>query len=382
MHPLHELSLADLRRRTSVKWTLHEPDVIPAFVAEMDVALAEPVARALSDAIALGDTGYPQPQVYAEALASFAADRWGWVLDPDRTLDVADVMVGLEEVLRLQDAPDAPVILNPPVYQPFYDAIAHVGRQRVEVPLGVDGRLDLDALADAFARHPGAAYLLCSPHNPTATVHTHEELSTVARLAAEHGVRVVVDEIHAPLAPVTGEPDAFVPYLAVDGTDDAYAVLSASKAFNLAGMKAAVVVGGAATDDELGAALEIVRHGPSHLGTIAHVAALTYGRDWLDAVRADIAANRSLLLDLLARGLPRASMVAGPGTYTAWLDLRGYDAGDDPATVLLERGRVAATSGLTFGGSSRVGDGHVRLTVATPPDVLREIVDRLVSALV
>lgn len=381
MHPLRELTLEDLRRRTSIKWTMHPPDVLPAFVAEMDVPLAEPVARALTEAVALGDTGYPRPRVYAEALASFAADRWGWHLDPDRTLDVADVMVGIEEVLRLHAAPDAPVILNPPVYQPFYDAVAHVGRRRVEVPLRADGRLDLDALASAFARHPGAAYLLCSPHNPTATVHTRDELATVARLAAEHGVRVVVDEIHAPLAPVAGEPDAFVPYLSVDGTADAYAVLSASKAFNLAGMKAAVVVGGAATDAERATALEIVSHGPSHLGTLAHVAALTHARDWLDALRADVAANRALLHALLAEHLPRARVLAGPGTYTAWLDLRDHDLGPDPAAALLERGRVAPASGIAFGGSSGVGDGHVRLTYATPPELLTEVVVRMARVL-
>lgn len=382
MHPLHELTLADLRRRTSIKWTMHHPDVIPMFVAEMDVPLAEPVARALTDAVARGDTGYPQPRVYAEALADFAADRWGWTgLDPARTLAVADVMVGIEEVLRLTGGADVPVVVNPPVYQPFFDAVGHVGRPLVEVPLGDDGHLDLDALAATFAQHPGATYLLCSPHNPTAVVHTTEELDTVARLAREHRVRVVVDEIHAPLAPVSTDDDAFVPYLSVDGTGDAYAVLSASKAFNLAGAKAAVVAGGTATTDEIASVPEIVSHGPSHLGTIAHVAALTHGRPWLDALRADVAENRALLGDLAAEHLPRAGLLAGPGTYTAWLDLRAYDLGDDPAAVLLERAGVALASGLAFGGASGVGDGRARLTYATPPDVLREAVERVGAVL-
>lgn len=382
MHPLRELSLADLRRRTSIKWRMHDPDVIPMFVAEMDVPLAEPVARSLADAVALGDTGYPQPRVYAEALASFAADRWGWHgLDPDATLDVADVMVGVEEVLRLTGDRDVPVVLNPPVYPPFFDAVRHVGRPVVEVPLADDGRLDLAGLAEAFAEHPGATYLLCSPHNPTAVVHSHDELATVARLAAEHRVRVVVDEIHAPLAPVDADAGAFVPYLSVDGTDDAYAVLSASKAFNLAGLKAAVVVGGAATGAERASVLEIVSHGPSHVGTIAHVAALTDGREWLDALQADVAANRALLQELVAAHLPGARAIAGPGTYTAWLDLRALDLGPDPAAVLLERARVALAPGPTFGGGSRVGDGFARLTYATPPDVLREALDRLGRAL-
>lgn len=382
MHPLHELTLADLRRRTSIKWTMHDPDVIPMFVAEMDVPLAEPVARALTDAVTRGDTGYPQPRVYAEALADFAAARWDWTgLDPARTLAVADVMVGIEEVLRLTGAADVPVIVNPPVYQPFFDAVGHVGRPLVEVPLGDDGRLDLGALAATFAQHPGATYLMCSPHNPTAVVHTAEELGTVARLAHEQRVRVVVDEIHAPLAAVSADADAFVPYLSVDGTDDAYAVLSASKAFNLAGAKAAVVAGGAATADEIASVPEIVSHGPSHLGTIAHVAALTDGRPWLDALRADVAGNRALLGDLVAEHLPRARILAGPGTYTAWLDLRPYDLGDDPAATLLASARVALAPGLAFGGSSGVGDGRARLTYATPPDVLREAVERLGAVL-
>lgn len=385
MHPLHELTLDDLRRRTSVKWRLHAPDVIPLFVAEMDVPLAEPVERALVDAVRTGDTGYPAGHVYAEAFADFAADRWGWTgLDPARALDVADVMVGIEEVLRLTGGPGDPVVVTPPVYEPFFDAVGHVGRELVEVPLGADGRLDLDALAETFASLAGrATYLLCSPHNPTATVHTAEELATVARLAAEHRVRVVVDEIHAPLAPLPGPSAAegFVPYLSVEGTDDAYAVLSASKAFNLAGAKSAVVVGGSATDEERARVREIVSHGPSHLGTIAHVAALTHARDWLDALQADLAQNRALLASLVAERLPGVGLTAGPGTYLAWLDLRSTGLGADPAAVLLEHARVALGRGPAFGGESRSGDGYARLAYATPPDVLTEVVDRMAAAL-
>ncbi len=381
MHPLHELTLADLRRRTSMKWRRFDADVVPMFVAEMDVVPPEAVTRALQDAVALGDTGYPAGRAYAEALAAFAADRWGWDgLDVARTLDVADVMVGVEEVLRLVGDRDDPVVLDPPVYPPFFDAVAHVGRPLVEVPLGADGRLDLDALADAFARAAAGGrrptYLLCSPHNPTSTVHTADELAAVARLAADHGVRVVVDEIHAPLA-----GPGFVPYLSIDGTDDAYTVLSASKAFNLAGVKAAVVVGGAATGAELASVPEIVTHGPSHLGTIAHVAALRDGRAWLDALVADLAEQRERLVGALGSALPDARVLAGPGSYLAWLDLRAYDVGADPAAVVLERGRVALGPGPDFGGTSRVGDGHVRIAYATPPAVLDEAVARIASSL-
>lgn len=376
MHPLHELTLTDLRRRTSTKWTAYPSDVLPLWVAEMDVRPAESVQKALSDAVVLGDTGYPGGHAYAESFASFAADRWGWDgLAVERTADVADVMVGLVEMIRLVSDPGDPVVVNPPVYPPFFGFIQHAGRSIVDAPLGPDGRLDLEVLGMTFERATfggrRVTYLLCSPQNPTSVVHTRAELEAVARLAAEYRVRVIVDEIHAPIA----GPE-FVPYLSVDGTDDAFAVLSASKAWNLAGVKAAVAVGGASTADELAALPEIVSHGPSHLGVIAGTAALDGGRDWLDALRVDLDGNRSLLVKALADRLPDVRWDAGPGTYLAWLDCRELGLGDDPAAVFLERGKVALLSGLDFGH----GAGFARLNFATTPEILDEAVTRMALA--
>lgn len=386
MHPLRDLTLAELRTRTSVKWRLHDPDVLPLWVAEMDVRLAEPVQRAMVDAVTAGDTGYPGDLGgagggrYAEALAGFAEATWGWAgLEPARTTLAADVMVGVAGVVRLvSDAGDA-VVVNPPVYPPFFGFVQHAGRVVVEAPLGEDGRLDLEGLGTAFERAAfggrRVTYLLCSPHNPTGVVHTREELEAVARLAAEHRVRVVVDEIHSPVA----GPD-FVPYLSVDGSDDAYAVLAASKAWNIAGARAALVVGGPATAEELAGFPEIVSHGPSHLGILGAVAALTDGREWLTALRADLVENRALLRSLLAQHLPGIRAQIGPGTYLAWLDCRDLDLGDDPAATFLERGRVAFNSGLDFQGSSSRGVGHLRLNYATTPEILTEAVQRMAAA--
>lgn len=377
MHPLRELSLDDLRRRRSLKWTAYEPDVLPLWVAEMDVRPAPAVAEALAEAVALGDTGYPQDgPVYAEALASFAADRWGWDgLDVQRTALVGDVMTGLVEMIRLVSDPGDPVVVNPPVYPPFFGFVQHAGRSIVEAPLGPDGRLDLDALGTAFERAAfggrRVTYLLCSPQNPTSVIHTREKLAGVARLAAEHRVRVVVDEIHAPVA----GPE-FVPYLSIDGTDDAYTVFSASKAWNLAGMKAAVAAGGPATTDELASLPYVVGHGPNHFGVVAGVAALDGGREWLDGLHADLAENRDLLQKALADRLPQVRWNPEPGTYLAWLDCRELGLGDDPAAVFLEKGRVALTSGLDFGR----GEGFARLNLATTPEIIDEAVTRMAAA--
>ena len=323
------------------------PDVLPAWVAEMDVPVAEPVAQALADAVAVGDTGYPWGTTYAEALVEFAAARWGWTFDLGHSAIVPDVMLGIVERV-------------------------------VEAPLTAQHRIDLAALDAAFGQATAAerlaAYLLCSPHNPTGTVHSGEELTAVAELASRHGVRVVADEIHAPI--VYGEA-VHLPYLSLPGTEGAFALLSASKAWNLAGLKAAVAVAGPAAAADLARMPEEVSHGPSHLGVIAHSAALRHGGEWLHSLLAGLDANRRLLGELVAAYLPSVRYRRPQATYLAWLDCRALGLGQDPATVFLERGRVALSSGPSFGTG---GAGHVRLNFATSQELLTEAVRRIASA--
>ncbi|MFJ5036720.1 MalY/PatB family protein [Streptomyces parvulus] len=379
-NPLHALTLDQLRRRTSMKWRTHPADVLPLWVAEMDVPLAPAVVRAVTGAMELGDTGYPAGTGYAEALADFAGKRWGWDdLAVERTAIVPDVMLGVVEMLKLVTEPGDAVVVNPPVYPPFYQFVTHLDRRVVEAPLGPDLRLDLAALEEAFRRALSgggrAAYLLCSPHNPTGTVHTAGELAAVAALAERHGVRVVADEIHAPV--VTGDT-RFTPYLAVPGAERGLALMSASKGWNLAGLKAALALAGPGAADDLARMPEEVSHGPSHVGVLAHTAALRDGTDWLDAVLAGLDENRRLLTGVLAEHLPGVVHRAGEATYLAWLDCRALGLGDDPAQVFLDRGRVALSSGIPFGSG---GAGHVRLNLATSPEVITEAVHRMRAAL-
>lgn len=391
-NPMERLSIDELRARSSLKWQAHPADVLPLWVAEMDVLLAEPVERALVQAVRAGDTGYPAGTGYAEALSAFAKERWGWDgLAVERTTLVPDVMMGIVEVLRLVSRPGDAVVVNSPVYPPFYTFVDHMDRHVVEAPLGTDHRIDLAALDRAFAEATGdgargAAYLLCNPHNPTGTVHTAAELEAVATLAKEHGVRLVVDEIHAPIM-MPGH--RFTPYLSVPGGDSAISLMSASKAWNLAGLKAAVAIAGPGSADDLARMPEEVGHGPSHLGIIAHTAALREGGGWLDAMIAGVDANRRLLGDLLAEHLPGVGYRAPEGTYLAWLDCRGLGLDDPdeaeaapglvtlsvgPAAFFLEHARVALSAGAAFGTG---GAGHVRLNLATSAEVLSESVRRM-----
>ncbi|MGW0706324.1 MalY/PatB family protein [Streptomyces sp. NPDC002643] len=399
--PLRELSLERLRRRTSMKWRTYPADVLPLWVAEMDVALAEPVARAITDAVALGDTGYPAGTAYAEALAGFARERWGWDgLVVERTAIVPDVMLGVVEMIKLVSGPGDPVIVNSPVYTPFYQFVENMDRRVVEAPLGPDGRIDFAVLEGAFERAGGArvrperdgdartrreyaggassrpVYLLCSPHNPTGTLHTAAELTEVARLSRAYGVRVVADEIHAP---IVASGAAFVPYLSVPGGEGGLSLMSASKAWNLAGLKAAVAIAGPESAEDLARLPEEVGHGPSHVGVIAHTAALREGGAWLDALLAGLDDNRRLLSALLAERLPAVRYTPAEATYLAWLDCRELGLGEDPAAVFLDRGRVALNSGPSFGTG---GAGFVRMNLATSPELITEGVRRMAAALV
>jgi cystathionine beta-lyase len=394
MEPILGTTLDELRRRTSVKWRAYDPDVLPLWVAEMDVRPCPSVVDAVTTAMHAGDTGYPAEidaasastsgdgtssgTGYVDSLAGFVRRRWGWDLPTTQTMLVPDVMIGVSEMLRvLTDAGDA-VVVNPPVYPPFYGFIDLVERRVVEAPLGADHRLDLDALAQAFstARQGGrrAAYLLCHPHNPTGTVHTAEELAAVAALAREHGVRVVVDEIHAPLV---YDDARHTPYLAVPGAEEGIAVYSATKGWNLAGLKAGLAVAGDGAVEDLRRVSEMVTHGASHLGVIAHAAAFSAGEPWLDALLGELDSNRHLLAGLLAEKLPEVGYRVPQATYLAWLDCRALGLGDDPAEAFRERGRVALNSGPEFGTG---GAGHVRLNLATSPEILNEAVDRMAAS--
>ncbi|MGB9013639.1 MAG: aminotransferase class I/II-fold pyridoxal phosphate-dependent enzyme [Aeromicrobium sp.] len=369
-HPLRDLPIERLRERTSVKWGWYGSDVLPLWVAEMDAHPIPAVVEAVDQAMRSGNSGYPTSvREYAESFACFAADRWTWTVPVDQAAMVADVMTGVSEAIALVSEPGDTVIVNPPVYPPFFGFIEHIGRLALQAPLGADGRLDLAAVEDAYrAAGRGAVHLLSNPHNPTSVVHTRKELADVAALAHEHGITVVVDEIHAPLV-----ESGFVPYLTLDGTDDAIVVSSASKGFNLAGLKSAIMVGG--QESRLPHLHEMVSHGPSHVAMIAHVAAFSQGSTWLDGLHADLAENRQQLADGVEK-IPGVLWNQESGTYLAWLDLRALGLGDDPAAAILEQSGVALNSGLPFGAG---GAGHARLNYATTPEILAEALGRLSS---
>lgn len=374
LEPFETYSLEQLRTRTSVKWRAFEPDVLPLWVAEMDAPPVPSVVEAVERALRAGDLGYPATDdSYAASLAAVGARRWGWAPDPALVVPCADVLAGVRESLLALTAPGDAVLLPTPVYHPLVDMPAAIGRRLVTCALTDEGRLDLAAI-EAGMREPGVrVLLLCSPHNPTGVVHTRDELAAVAALAEAAGVAVVVDEIHALLV---GPGAVFTPWLAV--SEKGVVVTSASKAYNMAAIKAAAVVAGPGSADVLERLPEILRWTASSIGVLAHRAAWDGGDAWIDAVNANIAANVAFLSGLLAERAPSVGYRGQEATYLAWLDLRASGLGDDPSVVLRERGRVALNPGPEFGPG---GEGFVRLNLATSRAILTEAVDRLASCL-
>lgn len=367
---------AELRRtRTSVKWRVFGPDVLPVWVAEMDSAPCPPVLEAVTAALQRGDTGYAWTSEYADAVAGFAAQRWGWSPDPATMASVPDVMIGIEELLHRHVPRERAVVVSPPVYDSFYGFIASVGRRLVTAPLDAAHRLDFEALDRAFVEAgPGSAYLLCNPQNPTGTVHTAAELVELATLADAHGILVISDEIHAPLV----QPGAtYTPYVSLPEAARGVALVSGSKAWNLAGLKAALAVPGGEARTRLTDLHEVVNHGANHLGVIAQTAAYTRGVAWLDQLLGEIAARRAYVEELLAEHLPQVRATPASATYLAWLDCRAL-GDEDPAGTFRERGKVALSPGFAY--DPEGGAGWARLNIATSEEVLAEAVRRMAAA--
>lgn len=364
----------ELLARRSEKWCGHTPGVLSSTIAEMDFPLAAPVARALRVAIDRDDLGYApaNPLRLADAFAQFARRRLSWRVDPGQVTLVPDVMVGLIELCRVLAAPGERVAFATPAYPPFFPELAHPDRELVQLPIRADRSLDPNALERALAA--GVRVLvLPTPHNPTGHVYRRHELERIADICHAHGAWVLADEIWAALVL---DGCTHTPWLEVSDAarERGIALTSASKAFNVAAGKTALVV--TASDR----AHDAVRHVPSltdHaglLGVIAAEAAFTEGDEWLDAVLRRLTANRTLLGERLAAELPDIDWTPPDATYLAWLDCRRLGLGDDPAAAFLTHGRVALSPGLDYGPA---GAGFVRLNFGTSPEHLIDIVQRM-----
>ena len=376
-------TVATLRARGSFKWTAPGPDGFGAAVAEMDFGAAPAILDALASLSDTANFGY-LPRYLADELAAACAEfqkrRFGWDVDPAQVHHVPDVIKALEIAITRFSRPGSPVILPTPAYMPFLTVPGFLGREIIQVRmLDRDGsfRFDLEAIEDAF-RAGGHLLIFCNPYNTLGRVFTREEMTRLAEVVGRHGGRVFADEIHAPLV----YPGLrHVPYASTSDAAAGHALTatSASKAWNLPGLKCAEVILTNEPDrqtwEEMGV---FAAHGASNPGVVANIAAFRQGEAWLDDVLAYLDDSRHLLADLLGRHLPQLRYRPPEGTYLAWLDCTAMDLPASPGELVTERAHVTVIDGPACGDG---GAGSFRLNFATPHPVLAEIVERIAAVL-
>lgn len=375
-----------LRRMGRAKWTLGS-DRFGAAVAEMDFAPAREVVSALRSAVDRGDLGYPHQaaiETAAEASRQWLLDQYNWAVERQDVVTIGGLVHALEAYFHFFAGAKKDVIVPTPSYPPFLHVPTELGWNVIESPMQcVDGRwrLDLDDIERAFACGAGTL-ILCNPHNPTGTVFTRAELTSLSNIVEAHGGRVFSDEIHGPLTyskSATGEDQRHVPYASVTDAAAGHAMtgVSATKGWNIGGINAAHVIVAErdrATAQRLNALLS---HSASTPGLWATTAAYSAGRSWLENLLIYLDENRRQLEDLIRGTLPGVGYRIPDASYLAWIDFRQTEWADRPALHISQRARVALMEGADFGSPGR---GFVRLNFATPYPVLEEIITAISGA--
>ncbi len=376
-------TVATLRARGSFKWSAPGPDGFGAAVAEMDFGAAPPILDALAALSGTANFGYLPPLLADDlgaACAEFQKRRFGWDVDPALIHPVPDVLKAFEIAITRFSRPGSPVILPTPAYMPFLTVPGFLGREIIQVRMrDQDGffTFDLDAIEDAF-RAGGHLLIFCNPCNPLGRVFAREEMTQLTEVVDRHGGRVFADEIHAPLV-YPGQ--RHIPYAS---TSDAAAshtltATSASKAWNLPGLKCAEVILTNEPDrqawEEMGF---FASHGASNPGVVANIAAFRHGEAWLEDVLAYLDDSRHLLARLLGRHLPDVRYRPPDGTYLAWLDCTSMDLPGSPGALVTDRAHVTVIDGPACGAG---GAGSLRLNFATPQPVLTEMVEHIAAVL-
>lgn len=381
-------SLSELRTHHSEKWRGFSSEVLPLPVAEMDYPIADPIKKLLHQMVDQSDTGYlgPIPEMGVN-FAKFAQNRWGWKVDPLQVHIGTDVGVAVVELLRIFTVPGDAILISSPVYQNFHTWINETKITAVDVPFvqtTKESTVDVNPWEIDWAGIEKAyttgikVHLLCSPHNPLGFVYTEEDLKKIADLAAKHKVIVISDEIHAPL---TFKEKKFVPFLAVSENARKYGicVTAASKGWNIAGLKCAIIVTDGDEMNEKMKELPYALHFRASLfGAFASALAFAEGEPWLDTVMNNLDENRFLIKNLLDAQLPSVGYHLPHNGYLAWLDLAALNLGEDPSVKLLEVGKVAFNPGRIY---SPFSSQYVRLNFATSPAIISEAIDRIAASI-
>jgi cysteine-S-conjugate beta-lyase len=379
-----ELTEATLRSRRGNKWHLHPQDVIPAFVADMDFAVAAPIQAALARLVSERDLGYANREgdnTIAAAYVRYLRRRFGIETDAALIQPVGDLVQGTFAAVLAFSEPDDGVILHVPNYPPFREAITVTGRRLLPLTMHDTGKghaFDPDEmrrLVDARTR----IILLCNPQNPTGRVFSREELRAIADLAIERDLIVVSDEIHCDLVYPGREHIPFIS-LGPDVAARTITLNSATKSYNIPGLRCALMHFGNA---ELLARFHKriparLTGQPGVTGVDATIAAWDHARPWLDAVLPYLDKARHHVKEVLAAEIPEIRCHVPEATYLMWLDCRALSLQSPTAfEFFLEKAKIGFSAGETF---EPAATQFVRMNFATSRKILDEILGRMIGA--
>jgi cystathionine beta-lyase len=376
-----DFDVTTLRARRTNKWHKFPPEVLPAWVADMDFGVAPSIIAALTRLTQNQEYGYAQRDgTLAAAFVRRMQQRFDWHTDPADIVAIGDlVQASFSSVMAFSEPGDA-VLLQLPSYPPFMRAIEDTERRLIANPMRNDGtRWVLDLAAYEAAPDPRTRVLIfCHPQNPTGRAFGRAELEEVATFAIRHDLVVVSDEIHADIV----YPDnTHIPLASLHPEIAArtITITSATKSFNIPALRCAVMhFGTPALKERFFSRIPARLLGsPGVTGVDATVAAWDDGQPWLDEILAHLQANRDWLVRTVAAELPGVTMRVPEATYLAWLDCRALELQCSAGQFFLERASVGLNFGETFGAQY---DGFARLNFATPAPILRQIVTRMAEA--
>lgn len=372
----------DRRNTDSVKWGLFEEDVLPLWVADMDFTSPPAVIEALHQRVAHGVFGYALDfKELKELVVARMELLYGWKITPDDILLAPEVVSGFNLTCQAVTQPGESILLQPPVYPPFFEAPVKAGARAVynNIQPGADGnyRVDLDAFSSAVETDT-RALLLCNPHNPLGRVFSREELSGMAECCLRHEMVIIADEIHSDLV-YSGYQHIPIASLDKEIAASTVTLIAPSKTFNIAGLDCSILI---CQNRDLKKRIKEARRGlmggVNLLGMTAAEAAYRDGASWLIEVLTYLEANRDHLMTYLNEKLPAIHMVKPEATYLAWLDCRDLGLEIPPCEHFHARARVALNEGRDFG---EPGNGFVRLNFGCSREMLDEALERMRQSL-
>jgi len=371
----------DRSNTDSIKWSRYGDEVLPLWVADMDFAAPPQVIAALWDRISHPVFGYAgEGHQLLETICDWVYRRHAWRITLDQILLVPGVVCGMNWVAKSFGTPQESMIIQTPVYEPFFQVADQAGMRLIEAPLQrTKSGYEIDS-ADFEKRIANDTQLmiLCNPHNPVGRVFTRQELEKLGEICLRHQVLICSDEIHCDLV-YSGYKYIPIASLLQELAQNTVTLMAPSKTFNIPGLHFSFAV---VANKELREKMENSRGGivghPGVLANVAAKAAFLYGEEWLDQLLSYLESNRDFLMDFIKKNLPDVEMVLPEATYLAWLDFRKLDLQPDPYNFFLEKAKVALNDGKWFG---REGSGFLRLNFGCPRETLQEALQRMLAAL-